>query len=327
MIDNRNFIGEKFNDWTIIDWVKGKKGIEWVCQCKCGKIKTQKVDNIKNGRSRMCKECMNKEKRKEKKPKEEKILKLRFNNHLNWTEENTFIGTYREYLKECRKRKENEKIEKKKKQLKEYCEDVLGKRYGKLTVISIGKDKKGTIWKCQCDCGKIYSNYAKYIKYGNIISCGCIAKEIKENAIYDKRIYGIWRGMVDRCYNPNNMNYKNYGGRGINICEEWRNNPREFINWAYKNGYNENAQRGECTIDRIDVNENYEPSNCRWVDMKTQANNKRYELIKRYKIYEEELTTKEIQKKYEISPELFKYRISRGMTNEEAVTKPKRKRK
>ena len=83
-MNNKNFIGKKFNNWEVIDWVIGeRKEVEWICRCKCGNIKQQKVDNIKNGRSKMCKECANKKRKQEKKEKEEKILKIRFNKHLN----------------------------------------------------------------------------------------------------------------------------------------------------------------------------------------------------------------------------------------------------
>ena len=326
MRSNKEYVGEKINDWEIIDWVKGKKGIEWVCRCKCGNIKQQKVDNIKNGRSKMCKECAGKLKRKEKKPKEERILKLRYNNHLNWSEENTFIGTYKEYLEEIRKRKENKKREEKQRKIEEYSKGVIGNKYNRLKVIEIEKNKRGIIWKCECECGNIYSNYGKYIKYGSIKSCGCISREIIENSISNKRIYKVWSSMIERCYNPNKKNYKNYGGRGIKVCDEWKNSSRAFIEWAYNNGYDENAKYGDCTIDRIDVNGNYEPNNCRWVDMKTQANNKRpYKREGRtYKVEGQELTMQEISIIYGISPQLFKYRISKGMTNEEAVFLEKR---
>ncbi len=318
MINNKNFIGEKFNDWQVIDWKKGKKGIEWVCQCKCGAIKVQKVDNIKNGRSKMCKKCSMQI--KEKKPKEDRILKLRYNNHLEWSKENTFIGTYKEYLKECKKRRETKLKKIREKEYNDYYKEIIGTKYNRLQVIGIRKGKNGFIWDCKCDCGNIYSNYGKYIKNGQFKSCGCIAKEIQRNAIYDKRIYRVFMGMVSRCYSPNSTNYKNYGGRGISICKEWRENPREFINWAYKNGYNDKAEKGECTIDRIDVNGNYEPSNCRWVDIKMQANNRRLPKAKKYKINNKELTLREIFEIYGISPQLFRYRISKGMTNEEAIS-------
>ena len=92
------------------------------------------------------------------------------------------------------------------------------------------------------------------------------------------RIYFIWQSMKDRCYNPNNKQYKNYGGRGIKVCDEWKNDFKIFLEWANKNNYDSSL-----TIDRINVNGDYEPLNCRWTTLKEQQNNKRNNVILAYK--------------------------------------------
>lgn len=334
MKSNKDYVGEKINDWEIIGWEKGKKGVDWICKCKCGKIKKQKVDNVKSGRSKMCKECSSKLRKKEKQEKKEKVLKLKINNHKDWSKENTFYGTYKEYLKECKRRREKKKEEerirkskeKKEKNIKKDREEI-GKKYGRLTVIEVIRPNKGeTKFRCKCDCGNEYIGTGKYIKYGNIVSCGCLSKEIKEKAIKTKRLRGIYHGMKERCYNKNIESYKNYGGRGIKICDEWKNSFEKFYEWAIENGYDREAPKGKCTIDRINNDGNYEPSNCRWITLKEQAKNKRRsgKIAEKYKIFNEELTLKEIEERYNISPQLFKYRIKK-MSNEEAIKVPKKR--
>lgn len=142
--------------------------------------------------------------------------------------------------------------------------DLTGMKFGNLTILSVAyRKKKHIYWNCKCNCGNLYIARGSHIVGGRIISCGCFHR---------KRVGEI---MKTRCYNPHSENYKNYGGRGIKICKEWLNDYTKFSKWAYLNGYNENAKKMECTIDRINVNGNYEPSNYRWVDMSVQNKNKR----------------------------------------------------
>ena len=157
--------------------------------------------------------------------------------------------------------------------------DLTGQTFGKLTVIERADsrlDKYGrkvAYWRCKCLCGKVTEVRGAELTSGHTKSCGCgIAESSYRHGLYGTRIYSIHQHMLQRCYNPNNEHYKDYGGRGIKVCEEWHNENGvvNFYHWAMNNGYNDNL-----TIDRIDVDGNYCPENCRWVDYKTQNNNKR----------------------------------------------------
>lgn len=157
--------------------------------------------------------------------------------------------------------------------------NLIGRRFGKLLVKEyVGSQNKRSMWLCGCDCGKEKVISSKNLLTNGIKSCGCLKNkgyvkgDVVKGACGD-RLYKVYKSMIHRCYYPNELTYKNYGGRGIKVCDEWLNSFASFEKWALHNGYDKNAAFGKCTIDRIDVNGNYEPSNCRWVDIKTQLNN------------------------------------------------------
>lgn len=159
--------------------------------------------------------------------------------------------------------------------------DLTGQKFGRLTVIErAGSDHHHrATWKCQCDCGEVRIICGFNLLSAQAKSCGCLrAENLKwcniKHGKRKSRLYHVWQNIKKRCSNPNVHNYHRYGGRGITVCDEWRDDFGKFYEWAIANGYDENAPYGQCTIDRIDNDKGYSPDNCRWVDVKTQNNNK-----------------------------------------------------
>lgn len=134
----------------------------------------------------------------------------------------------------------------------------------------------------KCDCGKEVIRQIKEVKRGKVKSCGCgvingIKRANTTHGMTNSRLYNIYRGMIDRCNNKKQTGYKNYGGRGIKVCDEWLSSFESFYEWAINNGYSE-----ELSIDRINNDGNYEPSNCRWADSYTQQNNTSQNIVFEY---------------------------------------------
>ena len=162
------------------------------------------------------------------------------------------------------------------------CEDLTGQKFGKLTVIKRVENhvqpcgKQYVQWLCKCDCGNETVVRSANLKGGRTQSCGCLIKETNStHGLKKTRLYVVWKDIKARCFNPNANNFKDYGAKGVFMCDEWRNDFKVFYDWAMENGYNPNAKRGECTIDRINNNKGYSPDNCRWTDNLTQQNNKK----------------------------------------------------
>ena len=212
--------------------------------------------------------------------------------------------------------------------------DLVGQRFGRLVVIEketkdIPKTSKPRVWwKCKCDCGNTVIVTTTRLVTGVTKSCGCYRADVSAERMtthgcsHEDRLYNAWVNMRSRCFCKGNSSYKNYGARGISVCDEWKDYYEPFKEWAMSHGYDPAAKRGDCTLDRIDPNGDYCPENCRWVDMLVQGNNKRnnVHITMNGKI----MTLSEASKEYGISDSTIRERLCRGWSVESALTTPAR---
>ena len=178
--------------------------------------------------------------------------------------------------------------------------DISSQRFGRLVVKTLDHTANHKrYWICTCDCGKVVVVRQDQLTTGKTMSCGCYMQECRLTNLKKRqikkprneqkanridghyktwnplkhehpRLYRIWQAMKSRCYYKKNKCYRSYGGRGVSICQEWIDSFNTFAVWALSNGYKDNL-----SIDRIDVNGNYEPDNCRWATNEEQQKNKR----------------------------------------------------
>lgn len=273
--------GQRFGKLTVLDYAGDLK---WNCVCDCGKTTTVKGKYLRNGDTKSC-GCLQKASAD---AHVDDLTGRRFGSltvieragHLHgrvsWLCQcdcgNTTVVTGR-HLKsrhvvrcpECHDGGMSRKYH------------LEGMRFGRLCVTEYaGKvDGHRGMWKCLCDCGAtaLYSSQA--LLSGGALSCGCYRKE--KHLVHGQsktRLYRVWKGMRNRCNNPNSPAYSLYGGRGIKVCDEW-DDFKPFMEWAFASGYDPMLPANECTIDRIDPDGDYRPDNCRWTDCHTQSKNRR----------------------------------------------------
>lgn len=201
---------------------------------------------------------------------------------------------------------------------KRFCQsDFEGKQFGFLTPLgnSESKSKYGVVWRFKCKCGNEVEKIAHRVFAGLVRSCGCYAAPIRgglKHGLHGHYLYNQWCGIIGRCTNPNNTRWESYGGRGICIYPEWRNDPQKFLDYM---GPRPSVNH---SIDRIDNDKGYEPGNLRWADRKTQQRNRRANVVIEYNGLK--MCVTEWAEKLGIDAHCLSSRIKRGWPLERAMS-------
>lgn len=339
-IRSEDLTGRRFGNLTVIEKAEpyilpnGNKCVQWLCQCDCGNLKKAFTGHLISGNTNNC-GCKTGEK-----ISEANTLDLTGHRFGKLTVIKR-IGS-REYkdrsralwLCQCDCGNTTEATTQSLRSgNKNSCgclgrSDILWKRFGTLTVVEYcGMKGDQSLWRCICDCGNERICQLQYLRSSKNPSCGCI-NPLEKHGMSRSKIYHVWNSMKERCRNQNDKNYHHYGGRGISVCDEWidpENGFNNFSEWMYSQGYDENKSGKEQSIDRIDVNGNYGPSNCRLSTQKEQVNNERRNLRITYK--GKTLTAKQWSEELGIDYKTIRNRIKRGLSEEEILSKKPVRRK
>lgn len=207
--------------------------------------------------------------------------------------------------------------------------DITGQRFGLLLALEPSSElatNKSKSWLCRCDCGVIKTFRSSDLRYQKVTSCGCekdrkTSERFRKHGKSNTRLYQVWTAMKQRCQNPKNKDYPNYGGRGISISPDWISDFENFYSWAAANGYKQGL-----TIERVDPNGNYEPANCCWITNEEQSNNRRNSI--KYDYQGKPLTIRELSEEIGINYHTLRdYLRNKKLSVDEVIKlkKPNRK--
>lgn len=200
-----------------------------------------------------------------------------------------------------------------------------GYKFGRYTVIRLDESRKSRRhWVCKCSCGNVKSVREDHVLDGRVVSCGChkdenSADRLRTHGKSRTPLYRIYKHILGRCYCETDNRYKDYGGRGISVCDEWKGDFLSFYEWAVNNGYDKRL-----TIDRRNNDGDYSPENCRWVNHETQSNNKRNNHFIEY--MGSRFTVSQWAHRLGMDPKILDNRLRRGWTVKRAITQPLRQR-